>query len=235
MRSISLLIAALFITNSLSAQKREIKLGIVADYGVLTSTVNGQISDRYIIYSSGSSLDGFRLGVFGKVMVKKGFWNSELSYFNNRSFILFHNLKWQEDYATYGSASIDASGGYFNNMIRVSINRGFSIAKGFSFEGGIIAALQLKDKHYTGYPDSYFDPATMSKIVYRVADGFNSFLFLGNVRLAYNFGPLTVYGSLEKSLTPVADHVEFENVIYPLEYKIGTYAIGVTYTLFNSK
>ena len=236
MRSVNLLVAAIFIAATLSAQKKEIKFGILADYGVLNSTVNGLISDRYIIYSNGSTLDGFRLGVFGKVKANKGFWNSELSYFNNRSSINFHNLKWQEDYTKYGSASIDASGGYFNNMIRLSINRGFTIVKGFSIEGGIIAAYQVKDKHYSGYPDSYFtDPATMTKVIYRVADGFNSFLFIGNVRLAYDFGPLSVYGSLEKSLTPVADHVEFENVRYPLEYKIGTFAIGVTYTLFNSK
>lgn len=227
--------ATMLMVATLSAQKREIEFGVLADYGILNPTVNGKVADRYIIYGNSSSMDGFRLGAFGKVINEKGFWSSELSYFNNRSLINFHNLKWEEDLAAYGNASIDASGIYFNNMIKTSINKGFSILKDFSFEGGIIAAIQLKDKNYSDYPDNYFDPATMTKVIYQVANGFNRFLVLGTIRLAYNFGPISVYGSLEKSLTPVSNHVEFENVKYPIEYRIGTYAFGIKYTLFNSK
>lgn len=233
MRSVILLLT--LITTSLFAQNRELKFGVLADYGLLRSTVNGRVADRYIIYSDNSTMDGFRLGVFGKVMSKKGFWNSEFSYFNNRSWISFHNLKWEEDFAMYRNASVDASAIYFNRMIRLSVNKGFMIARGFSIEGGIIAALQLKEKHYADNPDNYFDPATMTKVIYLVPRGFNQFLFLGNLRLSYNFGPLLVYYSLERGLTSVSDHVEFENIKYPLEYKIGTNAFGVTYTLFKSK
>jgi hypothetical protein len=75
----------------------------------------------------------------------------------------------------------------------------------------------------------------MSKIIFQVPKGFKDLLILGEIRIAYNFGPLSVYYSLERGLTSVSDHVEFENIKYPLEYKIGTYAFGVTYTLFNSK
>lgn len=233
MRSVNLVLVSMLVTVTLAAQEREFRFGILTEYGILNSTVNGQIANKYIIYSGNSTMDGFRLGVFGKVMSKRAFWNSEISYFNNRSWISFHNLKWEEDFAMYGNASVDASAIYFNKMIRVSVNKGFLIARGFSIEGGIIAALQLKEKHYADNPDNYFDPATMTKVIYHVPRGFNHFLFLGNLRLSYNFGPLSVYYSLERGLTPVSDHVEFENIKYPLEYKIDINAFGVTYTLFK--
>ncbi|HRF33308.1 MAG TPA: hypothetical protein PLM56_07405 [Cyclobacteriaceae bacterium] len=233
MRSVILLLT--LVTTPLFAQNKETKFGVLADYSLLRSTVNGRVADRYIIYSDNSTMDGFRLGVFGKVMSKRGFWNSEFSYFNNRSGLSFHNLKWEEDLALYGNVSVDASAIYFNRMIRLSVNKGFLIARGLSIEGGIIAALQLKEKHYTDYPDNSFDPATMSKIIFQVPKGFKDLLILGEIRIAYNFGPLSVYYSLERGLTSVSDHVEFENIKYPLEYKIGTYVFGVTYTLFNSK
>lgn len=235
MRSVNLLVFTMLVAATLSAQKREIEFGVLAGYGILNSTVSGKVADRYIIYSNSSTLDGFRLGAFGKVIKERGFWSSELSYYNNRSLINFHNLKWEEDLAAYGNASIDASGIYFNNMIRTSIHKGFSILKLFSFEGGLVAAIQLKDRNYSDYPDNYFDPATMTKVIYQVADGFNRFLVLGTIRLAYNFGPISVYGSVERSFTPVSNHIKFENVKYPLEYRIGTYEFGIKYTLFNLK
>lgn len=71
MRSVILLLT--LITTSLFAQNRELKFGVLADYGLLRSTVNGRVADRYIIYSDNSTMDGFRLGVFGKVMSKKVF------------------------------------------------------------------------------------------------------------------------------------------------------------------
>jgi len=75
----------------------------------------------------------------------------------------------------------------------------------------------------------------MTKVIYRVSDGFNRFLILGNIKLAYLFGPLTVYGTLERSLTAVSEYVDYESSRYPLKYSIKTFAMGITYTLYTTK
>jgi len=137
------LLTILFIYSGLiiNAQEHKFKFGLLADYGILEPDVKGIVAEKYELFSTGSTLDGYRIGVFCNLKVRRGFWNSELSYFNNRSLIQFHNLRWQEDLAKYGTASTYASGMYLNNMVRLSINRGLIIAKSFSIEAGLIGAL----------------------------------------------------------------------------------------------
>lgn len=102
MRFPNFLLILMVITSTLSAQKKEIKFGVLADYGILEPDVKGKVAEKYELFSTGSTLDGYRVGIFCYLTVKRGFWNSELSYFNNRSLIQFHNLKWQEDLAKHG-------------------------------------------------------------------------------------------------------------------------------------
>jgi hypothetical protein len=231
------LLTSLGLSNELIAQEESLKFGLVAEYGLLEPKVDAYVSDKYHIYSTGSTSDGFRLGGFAQLKVKKGFWNFELSYFENGSFFQFINLKPEEEIAAYGWVELIGSGAYSNDMVQLSISRGIFISKHFTLEGGFVGSLQLKDKYLTGKPDSYFDntPFTGNKIVFRFADGFNRFLVSGNVRASYIFGPLTAYLSIEKSITSVSKGVEYKGHMHPLHYGIRIWSLGLKYTILSIK
>ncbi len=209
----------------------------MTEYRILNPSLDTRVADCYHIYTNGSKLDGFRVGGFVEVHGANGFLNVEVSYSSNSSIIQFHNLKWEEDLATYGTGvSIDASGIYTNNMCGISLSRGLLIKRKLSVEGGLFGALQLKDVAYSGFPDSYFtNPATMTQIIYRLADSYNRLILIGSVRLSYLFGPLKVFSSFEKSLTAASSGIVFDGEKYPIRYEIKIWSIGVSYMLLGNR
>lgn len=231
------LVLLLILSFESAAQLKIKRLGLSAEYGVLSPTVDVYAGDKYHIYSTGSTLDGFQLGAFVNfgAAKSKGYLYSQLSYFQNRSLIQFDNLKPEEDLIKYGFARVGGSGMYTHNMFRIEVGKSIRILKNLTVSGGLIAVLQQKDKHYIGYPESYFDnsPYTPSKIIYRFAEEFNKYIFLYDFQISYLFGPLSLSLSMEKNITSVSQGVEYENVLYPFRFNIKTVSFGVAYTIFQ--
>lgn len=228
----------LLFNSSFGQVRKNWSTGVFFNYETLTPHVNTFIGDKWHVYSTGSNMDGFQIGAHFQLNTRKNwYWRTQLSYFQSSSFLQYVNLKWQDDLALYGWATTIGSGAYKNNMLRLQISRGYRIAKNLSVDVSGNVALQFKDNFLAGKPDSYFDPASPAKgdiTVHRFADGFTTFVFLGSARANYYFGPLTISFTLDKSFTSLSKGVEYEQQIYPVNYQISTWSIGLAYQMYKN-
>lgn len=224
------------------AQDNKISVGVLAEYVAnVKANVIAYVADKYYLEDT-NPLDGYKVGAFAKLRSKKrAYWYGELTYLKVSTFVEFVNLRPQEDMDLYGTAELAGMAAYWNRMLRLNLGRGVYVKKWLSVDAGLITSLQFKDPHLAGKPDSYFMPTSppdlsytpMREAVFRLADGFNTFLISANVRASYIFGPLTVQVAYEGSLTSVTNGINYRGVHYPVHFGLKMWTVGVGYTLFK--
>ncbi|MBX2900851.1 MAG: hypothetical protein KF775_14460 [Cyclobacteriaceae bacterium] len=223
----------IFCTVSFSLSAQTYSVSPFVDYTTLTVSTKAYIGTKYLIYSSPSNFDGFRVGLATKRTKEKRFWNLEMAYFQSQSAITFVNLTPDED-PKLGIVWYSLEQIYANRRIDFSLNRGLSLGRKFFLEFGILGCYWFKDE-LAGEPDSYFEQfesRRRTKILYRYADSYENLSLSYKLKLSYEFGPLNVYLAGEKSITPITKNLNF-GVTYPIKQNYTLYTLGLSYLLFK--
>lgn len=204
----------------------KLRWGALIEYSMnIRPVASSMVADKFVI-SSSQSLDGYRAGVFGQITRGRGFWRSELAYFKGASFINYLNLKPEEDMVLYGHADYESSSENTHRNLELTLLRGFRIAGQLSAIGGLTCGLQFKQDLDGWLPDP---TRPMDGAMYSLSENYNTFIFMTNIGANYQFGPLAVYLYWKPSLTSVTRGVDYEGVLYPVNYQLRIWSLGVNF------
>lgn len=207
--------------------------GLLAEYNQLTPQVNSYVADKYFISGQDGIKEGFRLGAFLQFQKNHGYWYSEASVISSKISLWFENLKPQEEppdaYWTYTGST------YNNTMFSVFLARGIKAAGRFPLDGGLVFS-HVQDDEKEDYPDAYFqsDPMLNSqKILYDFADDLRDFRMSARVRIGWEFGPLILRGTYERSLYSCSRQVEYNGTEYPVNLTTHVWSFSFSYTVYT--
>jgi hypothetical protein len=232
---------ALCVTGFPQTEKDRFKVFLSTSYVTRSEAhIAGRVADKYVFTPlPKTDTDGFQVGAGIQMPLKRGYFLSDLRYTQILSRALITNLKPWEELAAFGSASLGGMVTYQHRIFQATVSRGFVFWKNFFVEPGLALALQLPDKGLSGFPDSHFQQTVYSDApnieVFRLADHFNRWLYSFRFRAGYQFGPLSIFVAHERFLSRMSQGTEYQGVFYPIDFRVSTNAIGLTYNILQFK
>ncbi|QOI96696.1 MAG: hypothetical protein HRU69_03970 [Flammeovirgaceae bacterium] len=214
-------------------QEREFQFGLLSEYAANVNTlVSAIIADRYYIFDPEENLDGFRIGTFARLIQGKGFVVTELSYFQCWSVEAYLDLK---------PDTLTAFPGWpgrlqhQHRMFKLNAGYGTRIFRNITLDAGLVGSYQLKEKSFgedpSGYPSQPPRPENVNQIL---SDAFSRFVLSGYVRASYVFGPMHIYFYYEQGLTSIFNDVYYNGTHFPMNTRMQSWSLGVSYVIFKT-